>query len=168
MSTIQRRPFSAPSAVTGIGWRTPILIIGFGCLIALMSFGPRSSLGFFLTPLSSANHWGRDVFAFALAIQNLLWGVGQPVAGILADRVGAPKVLCVGAILYAIGLVLMTNAHSAPMLDLSAGVLLGFGLSGSSFMGILAAFGNLLPPQWRSTAFGAGTAAGSFGQFLYS
>ncbi|MGH6979599.1 MAG: MFS transporter [Stellaceae bacterium] len=76
--------------------------------------------------------------------------------------------LCVGAVLYAFGLALMTYSNSAPMLDLSAGVLMGFGLSGSSFMVVLAAFGKLLPPHWRSTAFGAGTAAGSFGQFLYS
>jgi MFS family permease len=158
----------AASAAKLSGWRTPLVIIGFGCLISLLAFGPRSTLGFFLTPMSSAHHWGRDVFAFALAIQNLLWGAGQPLAGILADRFGAPRVLCVGAILYALGLALMTYSTSAPMLDLSAGVLMGFGLSGSSFMVVLAAFGKLLPPHWRSTAFGAGTAAGSFGQFLYS
>ena len=73
--------------------RTPVVIIGFGCLIAMMSFGPRSSLGFFLTPLSNANHWGRDVFAFALALQNLLWGVGQPIAGAIADRFGTARAL---------------------------------------------------------------------------
>src|SRR5580700_7879012 len=168
MSTIQHRPFSAPSAVTGIGWRTPILIIGFGCLISLMSFGPRSSLGFFLTPMSSANHWGRDVFGFALALQNLLWGIGQPLAGMIADRYGSARVLCAGGLMYAAGLALMSQAASAPLLDVSAGVLIGFGLSGTSFMVVLAAFGKLLPPEWRSRAFGFGTAAGSFGQFLYS
>src|SRR5580700_7454329 len=168
MSTIQHRPFSAPSAVTGIGWRTPILIIGFGCLIALISFGPRSSLGFFLTPMSSANHWGRDVFGFALALQNLLWGIGQPLAGMIADRYGSARVLCAGGLMYAAGLALMSQAASAPLLDVSAGVLIGFGLSGTSFMVVLAAFGKLLPPEWRSRAFGFGTAAGSFGQFLYS
>jgi hypothetical protein len=62
-------------------WRTPAVVIVCGCLIAAVAFGPRSALGFFLTPLSSANHWGRDVFAFALAVQNLLWGMAQPVAG---------------------------------------------------------------------------------------
>jgi MFS family permease len=149
-------------------WRTPALIIGSGCLIALMSFGPRSSLGFFLTPLSSANHWGRDVFAFALALQNLLWGIGQPFAGIIADRFGSARVLCGGALMYAAGLGLMAHATSATTLDFSAGVLIGFGLSGSSFMVILAAFAKLLPQDWRSRAFGFGTAAGSFGQFLYS
>jgi MFS family permease len=149
-------------------WRTPSLIIGFGCLIALMSFGPRSSLGFFLAPLSGANHWGRDVFAFALALQNLLWGIGQPLAGMIADRYGTMRVLCAGALMYGAGLALMAHAASAPALDISAGVLIGFGLSGSSFMVLLAAFGKLLPPALRSRAFGFGTAAGSFGQFLYS
>ena len=149
-------------------WRTSWLIISFGCLIALISFGPRSTLGFFLTPMSSANHWGRDVFALALALQNLLWGAGQPLAGIIADRFGTARVLCVGALMYAAGLALMAHADSAPLLDISAGALIGFGLSGTSFMVTLAAFGKLLPPEWRSRAFGFGTAAGSFGQFLYS
>ena len=133
-----------------------------------MSFGPRSSLGFFLTPMSSANHWGRDVFGFALALQNLLWGIGQPLAGMIADRYGSARVLCAGGLMYAAGLALMSQAASAPVLDVSAGLLIGFGLSGTSFMVVLAAFGKLLPPEWRSRAFGFGTAAGSFGQFLYS
>jgi MFS family permease len=153
---------------TIVSWRTPALVIGFGSLIALIAFGPRSTLGFFLTPLSSANHWGRDVFAFALALQNLLWGVGQPLGGIIADRFGSVRVLCGGALLYALGLVLMAHATSAPMLDLSAGVLIGFGLAGCSFPVVLAALGKIVPLQWRSRAFGFGTAAGSFGQFLYS
>src|SRR5271170_3861449 len=129
-------------------WRTPAVILGFGCLIGLIAFGPRSTLGFFLTPLSSANHWGRDVFAFALALQNLLWGVGQPLAGMIADRYGTARVLCAGALMYATGLALMAHANTGPILDLSAGVLIGFGLSGCSFMVLLAAFGKLLPPQW--------------------
>jgi MFS family permease len=151
-----------------IGWRTPLVIIICGCLVSVIGFGPRSALGFFLTPMSQANHWGRDVFAFALAIQNLLWGVGQPIAGGIADRFGAPRVLTVGAILYALGLYLMAYATSPSMLTLSAGVLIGFGLSGCAFTIVVGAFGKLVPPEWRSTAFGFGTAAGSFGQFLYS
>ena len=158
---------SQPGAATD-RWRTPTLIIGFGCLISLMSFGPRSTLGFFLTPMTIANHWGRDVFAFALALQNLLWGIGQPIAGMIADRYGTGRVFCAGGLMFAAGLALMAHAGSAPLLDLSAGALIGFGLSGTSFMVILAAFGKLLSPQWRSLAFGLGTAAGSFGQFLYS
>jgi MFS family permease len=168
MSSIEHRPLSAASTAAGAGWRTPVLILGFGCLISLMSFGPRSSLGFFLTPLSNANHWGRDVFGFALALQNLLWGIGQPLAGMIADRYGSARVLCAGGLMYAAGLALMSQAASAPLLDVSAGLLIGFGLSGTSFMVVLAAFGKLLPVEWRSRAFGFGTAAGSFGQFLYS
>jgi MFS family permease len=168
-----RLPHSGASAGTSImtsstTWRTPALIIGFGCLISLMSFGPRSSLGFFLTPMSNTNGWGRDVFAFALALQNLLWGIGQPLAGMIADRFGTVRVFCTGALMSAAGLALMAHATSAPMLDLSAGALIGFGLSGTSFMMIVATFGKLLPPEWRSIAFGFGTAAASFGQFLYS
>jgi MFS family permease len=151
-----------------VGWRTPAVIVAAGCLIAMVSFGPRSSLGFFLTPLSQANHWGRDVFAFALAIQNLLWGIGQPFAGAIADRYGAPRVLSVGAVLYAIGLYLMASATTPSALTLTAGVLIGFGLSGCAFTIVVGAFGKLVPPEWRSTAFGLGTAAGSFGQFLFS
>ena len=156
------------AAKTLTSWRTPALVIGFGSLIALIAFGPRSTLGFFLGPLSNANHWGRDVFAFALALQNLLWGVGQPLGGIIADRFGSVRVLCGGALLYALGLVLMAHATTAPMLDLSAGILIGFGLAGCSFPVVLAALGKIVPLQYRSRAFGFGTAAGSFGQFLYS
>ena len=151
-----------------IDWRTPTVVVVCGCVIAMISFGPRSSLGFFLTPLSQTNHWGRDVFAFAVAIQNLLWGIGQPFAGAIADRFGTNRVLCVGAVLYALGLAIMARSTTPEELGLSAGVLIGLGLSGCSFNIVLGAFGKLLPEKWRSLAFGAGTAAGSFGQFLYS
>lgn len=149
-------------------WRTPFVLVLCGCLIAMISFGPRSSLGFFLAPLSQTNHWGRDVFAFALALQNLLWGIGQPVAGAIADRYGAPRVLALGAVLYGLGLYLMSYSTTPLMLTLSAGVLIGFGLSGCAFTIVVGALGKLVPPEWRSTAFGFGTAAGSFGQFLFS
>ena len=168
MTSANSRLNLSQSGAVAATWRTPSLVIGFGCLIAIIAFGPRSTLGFFLTPLSTANHWGRDVFAFALALQNLLWGVGQPLSGIIADRYGTIRVLCVGALLYAVGLVLMAHATSAPVLDASAGVLIGFGLAGCSFPVVLAALGKIVPAQWRSRAFGFGTAAGSFGQFLYS
>ena len=150
------------------GWRTPALVIGFGCVVTLIAFGPRSTLGFFLTPMSSANHWGRDVFGLALGLQNLLWGIGQPLGGMIADRFGTIRVICGGAVLYIAGLVLMSHATSASMLDVSAGVLIGFGLAGCSFPVVIAAFGKILPKEYRSIGFGFGTAAGSFGQFLYS
>ena len=151
-----------------VGWRTPIVVVICGCLIAMIAFGPRSSLGFFLTPMSQEHHWGRDVFSIALAIQNLLWGIGQPFAGGIADRFGATRVMIFGAVCYAAGLALMAHATTPGMLNISAGVLIGLGLSGCSFNLVIGAFGKLLPEAWRSLAFGAGTAAGSFGQFLYS
>ena len=149
-------------------WRTPAVILVCGCLIGVLGFGPRSGLGFFLTPMSSAHGWGRDVFALALAIQMLLWGAAQPLAGALADRFGAVPVLSVGAVLYALGLASMAYASTPAMLHLTAGVVIGFGLAGSSFTVVIGAFGRLMPPEWRLLAFGAGTAAGSFGQFLFS
>src|SRR5437762_10169740 len=149
-------------------WRTPLVIVACGCVIALLSFGPRSSLGFFVQPMSREFAWGRDVFGLALALQNLLWGLGQPIAGAIADRFGVLRVVCVGALLYAGGLLLMRYSSTPLSLDLGAGVLIGFGLSGSSFNLVLSAFSKLLPPEKRGIALGAGTAAGSFGQFLFA
>src|SRR5438445_10385542 len=154
---------------SGLGtWRTPLVIIICGCLIALLSFGPRSSLGFFVQPMSREFTWGRDVFGLALALQNLLWGLGQPIAGAIADRFGILRVMIVGALLYAGGLLLMRYSTAPLSLDLGAGVLIGFGLSGCSFNLVLSAFAKLLPPEQRGIALGAGTAAGSFGQFLFA
>ena len=150
------------------GWRTPLVIIICGCAIALLSFGPRSSLGFFVQPMGREFSWGRDVFGLALAVQNLLWGLGQPVAGAIADRFGVLRVMCVGAVLYAGGLLMMRYAATPLSLDIGAGVLIGFGLSGCSFNLVLSAFSKLLPPERRGIALGAGTAAGSFGQFLFA
>ena len=149
-------------------WRTPAVILLCGCLIGLIGFGARSGMGFFLTPMSSAYGWGREVFSLAMAIQMLLWGAAQPFCGALADRYGAPRVLSVGAVLYAIGLAAMAYSTTPGMLHFTAGAVLGFGLAGSSFTIVIGAFGKLMPPQWRTLAFGAGTAAGSFGQFLFS
>jgi MFS family permease len=146
---------------------SPELIVVSGCLIALITFGPRASSGLFQLPMITEYGWGRDTFGFAIAIQNLLWGVGQPFAGAVADRFGAFRVLCTGALLYAVGLVVMAYATTPGVLHLGAGVLIGFGLSGCSFNLVLGAFGKLLPEKWRPMAFGAGTAAGSFGQFLF-
>src|ERR1700687_3941363 len=149
-------------------WRTPLVIIVCGCVIGLLSFGPRSSLGFFVQPMSREFSWGRDVFGLALAVQNLLWGLGQPLTGAIADRFGILRVMCVGAVLYAGGLFMMRYAATPLSLDIGAGVLIGFGLSGCSFNLVLSAFSKLLAPAQRGVALGAGTAAGSFGQFLFA
>jgi len=157
-------PTSAPTTQSRV---SPELIVLAGCLIALITFGPRASVGLFQIPMTTEFGWGRDTFSLAIAVQNLLWGVGQPFAGAVADRFGAFRVLCIGAVLYALGLVVMAYAATPGILHLGAGVLIGFGLSGCSFNLVLGAFGKLLPEQWRPMAFGAGTAAGSFGQFLF-
>lgn len=150
------------------GWRSYTIIILFGCLIAMIGFGPRSSLGLFLPPMTAANGWSRDVFAFAIALQMLLWGAAQPFAGAIADRFGAMLVICAGALFYSGGLAMMAYSTSAGALFLSAGVLIGIGLSGVGFTIIIGAFGKLLPVEWRTFSFGIGTAASSFGQFLFS
>jgi MFS family permease len=149
-------------------WRAPALIVLCGCIISLLSFGPRAVLGLFLNPQSQANEWGRDVFGLAIALQNIIWGIAQPPAGMLADRFGTLRILFAGGILYGLGLALMAYSTTPLLLDLSAGALIGFGLAGCSFSMVLGAFGKLLPERWRLLAFGAGTAAGSFGQFLYA
>ncbi|KAB2874788.1 MAG: MFS transporter, partial [Pseudorhodoplanes sp.] len=99
-------------------WQTPAVILVCGCLIGILSFGPRSSLGLFLTPMSSAHGWGREVFALAIAVQMLLWGAAQPFAGAIADRFGPVIVLSLGAVLYGAGLALMAHAASPDMLYL--------------------------------------------------
>lgn len=144
-----------------------VAIVIAGCAVALVTFGPRSVFGLFLLPMSQEYGWGRDVFGLAVAVQNLLWGLGSPFAGAVADRFGTVRVLCGGALLYAAGLALMAFATSPGLLHLSAGVMVGFGLSAASFNLVLAAFGKLLPNEWKSLGFGAATAAGSFGQFLF-
>src|SRR5436190_15913271 len=149
-------------------WRTPLVIILCGCAIALLGFGPRSSLGFFIKPMGQEFSWGRDVFGLARAVQNLLWVLGQPIAGAIADRFGTFRVMIIGALMYAGGLAVMRYASTPMSLELGAGVLMGFGLSGCSFNLVLSAFSKLLSPERRGIALGAGTAAGSFGQFLFA
>jgi len=134
----------------------------------MVGFGPRATLGFFLTPMSTANGWGREVFALSVAIQTLLYGAAQPFSGAIADRFGTVRVIIAGTLLYAAGIFMMAHASTPETLFLSSGVLIGFGLSGCSFNLVLSSFGKLLPESWRSLAFGAGTASGSFGQFLFS
>jgi MFS family permease len=159
---------TAPAPAPLAAWRTPLVIVICGCLIAVVSFGPRSTLGLFLMPMTQAHGWTRETFALAIAIQTLLYGAAQPFSGAIADRFGTVRVIVAGALLYALGIYLMAVATTPGMLYVAAGLVVGFGLSGCSFNLIISAFARLLPLSWRSTAFGAGTASGSFGQFLFS
>jgi MFS family permease len=158
----------ATSERTASGWRTPLVVLTAGCLIGAIGFGPRAALGLFLTPMSSAYEWGREIFSLALAIQVIVWGAAQPFVGAVADRFGSFRVLAAGAVLYCVGLALMAYSTTPGMLDFSAGFLTGLGIAGTSFTLVIAAFGKLMPVHLRSLAFGVGTAAGSFGQFLFS
>lgn len=145
---------------------SPMAIVVAGCVIVIVAFGVRSAMGLFLEPMTSFHGWARGDFAFALAVQNLLWGVFQPFAGGLADRHGAARVLAAGLGLYAVGMVLMAWSPSPVWLVLTAGFVLGLAQALAAFAIVLAAFARLLPEAQRSWAFGVGTAAGSFGQFL--
>ena len=146
----------------------PEMIIMFGCVIAILTFGPRSAVGVFQLPILKDRGWGSDVFSYAMALQYLFWGLGQPFAGAMADRYGSARVLTIGLILYGSGLALMAYASTPLSFTLTAGLLMGFGLSGCSFNLVIGALAKLVPEHMRSFAFGAGTAAGSFGQFLFS
>src|SRR5215216_2761139 len=97
-------------------WRTPAIIVGCGCLMAILTFGPRSVFGFFLQPMTQELGFGRDVFALAVAIQNLLWGVALPFAGAIADRYGSLRTLSVGGVIYAAGLAMMAYTTTPGML----------------------------------------------------
>ncbi len=147
-------------------WRTCGWMLLGSSLILALSLGVRHGFGLFLPLMSAEFGWGREVFAFAIALQNLFWGLAQPVTGALADRFGVARAVLVGGILYAIGLVLMASADTPLALSLSAGVLIGLGLSGTSFSVILGAVGRAVPMEKRSMAMGIAAAAGSFGQFI--
>ena len=144
------------------------VVITAGCLIAIVTFGTRTSFGLFTEPLSVLRGWDRETFALAIAVQNLLWGLGQPFAGAVADRYGAGRVLAAGGAVYALGAALMAASTSGTALTLTAGVLIGLGLSGGSFTIVIAAFARLVPEDRRSWAMGLATAAGSMGQFLFA
>jgi MFS family permease len=146
-------------------WRTTGWVLFGASLILALSLGVRHGFGLFLAPMSAEFGWGREVFAFAIALQNLVWGLVQPFTGAFADRFGATRAVVIGGILYALGLALMGLVDSPWSLSMSAGVLIGIGLSGTSFSVLLGVVGRASPPEKRSMAMGIAAAAGSFGQF---
>lgn len=146
-------------------WRTPVLILIAGCVILTLAMGVRHTAGLFLQPMTLSHGWSRETFSFAIAIQNLVWGLASPFAGALADRHGAGRTVLGAAVLYVLGLVLMAQSTSALTFDLSAGVLVGLGLSGTTFAVIMGVIGRHTTPERRSLALGIASAGGSFGQF---
>ena len=147
-------------------WRTPVLVLVCGAIILTLGLGIRASFGLFLQPMSTDLGWGRGHFSLAMALSNLIWGLAQPFFGAWADKQGAGRVVVVSGLLYAGGLALMPFSTTPLMLDASAGLMVGLGLSGVSFGVILGVVGRAFPPERRSLALGIASSGGSFGQFL--
>jgi MFS family permease len=136
-----------------------------GALILTLAMGVRHTGGLFLQPMTLDQGWSRELFSFSIALQNLLWGLFQPFAGAFADRHGAGRTLVGGALLYIVGLVVMAHADTALGLNVGAGLLIGMGLSGTTFSVVLGVIGRMAAPEKRSMALGLASAGGSFGQF---
>lgn len=151
--------------MSGLARNTLYIMLG-GSLVLAIALGIRHGFGLFLAPMSDEFGWGRQTFALAIALQNLIWGLTQPLSGALADKVGARKIIIAGGVCYAAGLAAMAFSSTGVTLALSAGVLIGLALSGTSFTIILGAIGRAVPVEQRSMAMGIAAAAGSFGQFI--
>jgi MFS family permease len=143
---------------------TQVLVCG--ALVVTLSMGIRHGFGLWLQPITMDRGWTRETFAFAIAVQNIAWGIAGPVAGMLADRYGAYRVLVGGALLYSLGLVLMALATSGLAFTGSAGLLLGMAQSGTTYAVVYGVIGRNVAADKRSWAMGVAAAAGSFGQFL--
>ena len=154
---------SSRATPTGLSVQQVLLC---GALIVTMSMGIRHGFGFWLQPIITERGWTRETFSFAMAVQNLAWGIAGPVAGMLADRFGAWKVLIGGGLAYATGLLLMAVTTHPLGFTLGAGVLIGIAQSGSTYAVIYGVLGRTVSPEKRSWAFGVAAAAGSFGQFV--
>jgi predicted MFS family arabinose efflux permease len=146
--------------------RDPRVVITAACLIAVVTFGARAGFGLFLEPISSTHGWGREIFAVSIGIQNIMWGIGQPIAGALADRFGTRRVLIVGAVVYFLGFLLMSWSTTPAMLHISAGFLIGVGGAGASFALVMAAVSRMVSDERRSWALGLIVASSSLGQVL--
>jgi MFS family permease len=154
-----------PTSTPATDWRTPTVVLVCGGLILTIAMGIRHGFGLFLQPISSDLGWGRETFALAIAVQNLVWGATQPFAGMIADKYGTARVILVGIALYVLGLVAMANSTAPWLFILTSGVLIGVGLSGVTFSVVSGVLGRKFPPEKRSMALGISAAAGSFGQF---
>ncbi|OLP56002.1 MFS transporter [Rhizobium rhizosphaerae] len=146
----------------------PWLIILAGSVVAMLTFGPRSAMGFFQLPMLNDRGWDRSTFGLAMALQNLSWGLSQPIFGGLADRFGTWRILALAGLIYAAGLLVMAHAQAPLWLHVGGGILVGLGVGAGSFGTVLSAFARHVTPAQRSMAYGIGTAAGSAGMFLFA
>lgn len=136
-----------------------------GCIVAFLGFGFAATFGVFLAPMSSEQNWGRDVFSLSVAVQALMWGGAQPIAGAIADRYGTARVIAFGAICAGIGFLLL-GIITDPVLFILTGVLAGVGTGAASFPIVIGALGKIVTPDRRSFILGLGTAAASLGMFV--
>ncbi len=143
-----------------------VQVLACGAAIVTLSMGIRHGFGLWLQPITMAQGWSRETFAFAMAVQNLAWGLFGIFGGMLADRIGPVKVLIAGALLYGAGLFGMALAPNSTVFALTAGVLIGMALAGTTYPVIYGVIGRQIDPARRSWAMGMAAAAGSFGQFL--
>jgi len=141
-------------------------VLIFGSLMVTLSMGIRHGFGLFNMPITSANGWGRETFALAIALQNLIWGFAQPVAGALADRYGPFKIMILGGFLYAVGLIGMALTNDPLLFHLAGGLSIGIGLAATTYSVVYGIIGRNVSPEKRVWAMGVTAAAGSFGQFL--
>ena len=147
-------------------WRTPMVIVVSATLILFVSFGVRQTYGLLMEPVTTAHGWGREVFAFAVAFQSLVWGLSQPIWGAIADRYGAGRVIAFSAAIYAVGLYLMAAASTPFEITFSTGFLTGLAMSGTGFPILLAVVSRAVPSKKRSMYLGLVSAGGSSGQML--
>ena len=165
MSIASTHPTSATPTPGPAGLST-LQVLACGAFIVTLSMGIRHGFGLWLQPVTQSQGWTRETFAFALAVQNLSWGVFGIFAGMAADRFGAFKVLVVGAVLYALGLLGMALSTTSVGFALTAGILIGAAQAGTTYAVIYGVIGRQIPADKRSWAMGVAAAAGSFGQFL--
>jgi predicted MFS family arabinose efflux permease len=146
--------------------RAMFIVMGAACMLLFLSFGTRATFGLFLPPVSADLGWGREVFALAIAIQSIVVGAVQPFVSAYADRYGTGRTVVIGGLTYAAGLWVMAHASSPADAYLGLGVLVGLGLSGTSFAIVFAAVGRVTPERHRSFALGATGSIGSLGTFV--
>lgn len=148
-----------------VWWQQAWVLVLAGGIVMGLALGVRHVQGLFLVPITMDRGWSRETFGLAMAVQNLIWGIAQPLTGMIADRFGSAKVIAGGLVFYAIGLMLMSQAATPSVFIWSAGVCIGIALSGTSFGAVYGALSRLVAPERRSWALGLAGAIGGLGQF---
>lgn len=161
-----RSPLGSASPAPRLSATDPLVLVVAGGLVLGLALGMRHVQGLFLLPITMERGWTREAFGFAMAVQNLVWGLAQPFAGMIADRFGSARVMLAGLLLYALGLYTMTQATTTAAFVWSAGICLGLALSGTTFGVVFAALSRLVSAERRGWALGVAGSFGGLGQFL--